>query len=429
MGKKKVMVVGQGGREHSLVWKLAASPEVGQVFAAPGNAGIAGQAECVAISPTDIEGLLQFAREQQIDLTVVGPEAPLMAGLVDVFKANHLRIFGPSGLAARIEGSKVFSKNLMQKYGIPTAAYRVFDRIEEAVSYARACFLGGSQAPVVIKADGLAAGKGVVVAHSEAEAVEVLQDMMVKRVFGEAGDRVVIEECLVGEEVSVFALVDGEHVVPLVAAQDHKRVFDNDQGPNTGGMGAYSPAPVYTPELHQTVLHDILVPTVRAMAAEGCPYQGVLYAGLMVTAEGPRVLEFNARFGDPETQVVIPRLDCDLLPLLEAVVDGALDKVAVSFSAEACVCVVLASGGYPGDYSRGLEISGLDSLSPETLVFHAGTKRIGESLVTDGGRVLGIVSKGPDIRTAIDRVYAEVPKVQFPGVHYRTDIGRKALER
>ncbi len=426
---KKVLVVGSGGREHTLVWKLSLSPEVEKIYAAPGNAGMAELAECVAIGATDIEGLRRFALEKEIDLTVVGPEAPLMAGLADDFRASGLKVFGPSAQAARIEGSKVFAKNLMKKHGIPTAEYRVFDRVEEAIAYTRTRMKEPGQR-IVVKADGLAAGKGVVVAENESEALEALEQTMVHKVFGSAGDRVVVEECLYGEEVSVFALVDGEEVVFLAAAQDHKRVFDNDQGPNTGGMGAYSPAPVYTPELHRVVMRDILVPTARAMAAEGVPYRGVLYAGLMVTKEGPMVLEFNARFGDPETQVVVPLMNTDILPALEAVSVGRLREVDVAFSDEACVCVVLASAGYPGSYVRGYEITGLDALSPGILVFHAGTARTADGrLVTDGGRVLNIVAKGPDIRTAIETVYKEIPKVHFEGVHYRRDIGHRALKR
>ncbi|NSW82917.1 MAG: phosphoribosylamine--glycine ligase [Syntrophothermus sp.] len=426
---KKVLVVGSGGREHTLVWKLALSPDVEKIYAAPGNAGIAEQAECVAINPTDIRGLMQFVLEKGIDLTVVGPEAPLMAGIVDAFQAEGLKVFGPSARAARIEGSKVFSKNLMHKYGVPTAEYRVFERIEEAAAYTR----DRMKEPglrLVVKADGLAAGKGVVVAENQEEALEALEQAMVHKVFGSAGDRVVVEECLYGEEVSVFALVDGEEVVFLAAAQDHKRVLDYDQGPNTGGMGAYSPAPVYTPELHRVVMRDILVPTARAMVAEGIPYRGVLYAGLMVTDRGPMVLEFNARFGDPETQVVIPLMETDIFPALEAVATGNLKQAEVTFSDEACVCVVLASAGYPGSYARGHEITGLQELSPDILVFHAGTAKTADGrLVTDGGRVLGIVARRPDIKSAIDQVYKEIPKVHFEGVHYRRDIGYRALKR
>lgn len=425
---KTVLVVGQGGREHTLAWKLAASPEVERLFAAPGNAGIAEVAECVPLAAHDVEGLRRFARDNAVDLTVVGPEAPLMAGLVDALEADGLLAFGPSARAARLEGSKVFSKQLMRAYGVPTADFAVFDRLEPAAAYVREHMEVQGKA-LVVKADGLAAGKGVVVAHSSAEALDALQEMMVRRVFGDAGVRVVLEECLVGEEVSVFALVDGERVVPLAAAQDHKRVFDMDQGPNTGGMGAYSPAPVYTPELQRKVLEEILQPTAAAMVREGCPYRGVLYAGLMVTAEGPKVLEFNARFGDPETQVVIPLMSSDLFEALHAVASGRLHEVQVSFLDAAAVCVVLASQGYPGEYKRGLPIEGLRDLADDILVFHAGTRWQDSQLVTDGGRVLGVVSRAATIRQAVERVYAEIPKIRFEGMHYRKDIARRALER
>ncbi|MDH7497509.1 MAG: phosphoribosylamine--glycine ligase [Syntrophomonadaceae bacterium] len=425
---KTVLVVGQGGREHTLAWKLASSPEVERLFAAPGNAGIAEVAQCVPIAAHDVEGLRRFARDNAVDLTVVGPEAPLIAGLVDALEADGLLAFGPSARAARLEGSKVFSKQLMRAYGVPTADFAVFDRLEPAAAYVRE-HMEVQGKSLVVKADGLAAGKGVVVAHSSAEALDALQEMMVRRVFGDAGVRVVLEECLVGEEVSVFALVDGERVVPLAAAQDHKRVFDMDQGPNTGGMGAYSPAPVYTPELQQRVLEEILQPTAAAMVREGCPYRGVLYAGLMVTAEGPKVLEFNARFGDPETQVVIPLMSSDLFEALYAVAGGRLHEVQVSFLDAAAVCVVLASQGYPGEYRRGLPIEGLRDLSDDILVFHAGTRWQDSQLVTDGGRVLGVVSRAATIRQAVERVYAEIPKIRFEGMHYRRDIARRALER
>ncbi len=425
---KRVLVVGQGGREHTLVWKLAVSPEVEKIYAAPGNAGIAELAECIDIAASDVERLARFAEENKIDLTVIGPEAPLMAGVVDVFAERGLLVFGPSRLAARLEGSKVFSKNLMRKYGIPTADFQVFEDMQEAVDYVHSCMQKGKKR-LVVKVDGLAAGKGVVVAQNEEEALRAVENMMAARAFGAAGDRVIIEECLVGEEVSVFALADGENVVYLGAAQDHKRVYDNDQGPNTGGMGAYSPAPLYTPELHQTVMRDIIIPTARAMVEENCPYRGVLYAGLMVTEEGPKVLEYNARFGDPETQVVVPLMDFDLFTVLEAAAGGRLDEIDIVPSEDACVCVVLASGGYPGAYTRGYEIQGLNQLSPGTMVFHAGTRQENGRLVTDGGRVLGISCRGKDIRQAMDKVYAEVGKVDFTGVHYRTDIGRRALKR
>lgn len=424
---KKILVVGQGGREHALVWKLAQSPAVEKIYAAPGNPGIAQLAECLDISASDGEGLLRFAQREGIDLTVVGPEEALMKGIVDAFQQNGLKIFGPSARAARLEGSKVFAKDLMQKYGIPTAAYRVFDNPEQAGQFARSFTDQGL--PVVIKADGLAAGKGVVVAQNWEEARQALDDVMKNQVFGEAGQRVVVEECLQGEEVSVFALADGQKAVTLIAAQDHKRVYDQDRGPNTGGMGAYTHPPVYTRELHERVDRTILQPTVQAMAKEGCPYCGVLYAGLMLTAEGPKVLEFNARFGDPETQVIMPSIDGDLLPWLEAVADRDLPDTGVPLKPGHCVCVVLASGGYPGDYEKGLPIDGLADLDEHTLVFHAGTALRDGRLVTQGGRVMAVGMLAGSLPTALERVYREIAKISFAGMHFRTDIGQRALNR
>lgn len=422
---KKILVVGQGGREHALVWKLSQSPLVAKIFAAPGNPGMADQAECLAIAASDIEGLLDFALREAIDLTVVGPEIPLVQGIVDRFQSAGLAIFGPTAAAARLEGSKVFAKNLFSKYGIPTACYQVFKEIDAAKAYART-FTDAGQA-VVIKADGLAAGKGVVVAADQAEAEAALDAIMQDKNFGSSGDQVVVEECLRGEELSFFAISDGRSFVPLLSAQDHKRVFDGDQGPNTGGMGAYTNPPVYTPGLHEQILDQVIRPTIAAMEAEGCPYQGVLYAGLMITADGPKVLEYNARFGDPETQVLMPMLKSDLLPVLEAAAAGDLQGVKVDINDGACVCVVLASGGYPGAYENGQEITGLDSLTPGTIVFHAGTARKDGRLVTNGGRVLAVVCCGADTREAIDKVYREVAKVKFRNMHFRSDIGRRAI--
>ncbi len=422
---KKILVVGQGGREHALVWKLSQSPLVAKIFAAPGNPGMEDQAECLDIAASDIEGLLEFALREAIDLTVVGPEIPLVQGIVDRFKSAGLAIFGPTAAAARLEGSKVFAKNLFSKYGIPTARYQVFTDIDAAKAYALT-FTDAGQA-VVIKADGLAAGKGVVVAADRAEAETALDAIMQDKNFGSSGDQVVVEECLRGEELSFFAISDGSGFVPLLSAQDHKRIFDGDQGPNTGGMGAYTNPPIYTPGLHEQILDQVIRPTIAAMEAEGCPYQGVLYAGLMITAEGPKVLEYNARFGDPETQVLMPMLKSDLLPILEAAAAGDLQGVKVEINDGACVCVVLASGGYPGAYENGQEITGLDSLAPGTIVFHAGTARKDGQLVTNGGRVLAVVSCGADTREAIDKVYQEVAKVNFRNMHFRSDIGRRAI--
>ena len=424
---KKVLVVGQGGREHALVWKLSQSPQVEKIYAAPGNPGIAQSAQCVNISASDAEGLLAFALQEKIDLTIVGPEEPLMRGIVDRFQDHGLKIFVPSAQAARLEGSKVFSKNLMYKYNIPTAAYKVFNEPKAAAQFA--CSFTDRGQPVVIKADGLAAGKGVIIATTSQEARQAVDEIMREKVFGEAGKSIVIEEFLQGEEVSVFALADGHKAVTLVAAQDHKRVFDNDQGPNTGGMGAYTHPPVFTSELREIVDRTILQPTVQAMAQEGCPYRGVLYAGLMITPNGPKVLEFNARFGDPETQVIMPILEGDVLPLFEAVADGDLSSVKLTVRPDYCVCVILASGGYPGKYDQGYPIKGLESLSETTLVFHAGTAIKDGQLVTNGGRVMAITSRAKSMEDALNDVYNQVEKISFTDMHYRTDIGKRALNR
>lgn len=423
---KKVLVVGQGGREHALVWKLAQSPEVEKIFAAPGNPGIAQLAECIDISVDDTARLLEFAQQQAIDITVVGPEAPLMDGIVDQFTAAGLKIFGPSAAAARLEGSKVFTKRLLHKYGIPTARFDICENSEAAHQAARAYIK--QDKPVVLKADGLAAGKGVVVTADGHEAADAIEAMMNQHAFGQAGDRMVVEECLAGEELSVFTLCDGKNYLTLMTAQDHKRVFDNDEGPNTGGMGAYVNPPVYTPELKAVIESRIVAPVIAAMEKEGHPYKGVLYTGLMLTAEGPQVLEFNARFGDPETQVLMPAIKGDLLPLLEACADGTLGESQIELEAKACVGVVLASGGYPGDYPKGKPIRGLDQVAADTMVFHAGTAVKEGQLVTNGGRVLAVVCRGRDNAEAIGKVYKEVEKISFEGMHYRRDIGRRALQ-
>lgn len=418
----KVLVIGGGGREHALVWKLAQSPRVTKIFCAPGNAGIARLAECVQIAAEDVDGLLEFARRAEIDLTVVGPEAPLTMGAVDAFEEAGLKVFGPSARAAAIEGSKVLSKDIMAKYNIPTARYASFDNAPQAEDYIRE--LG---APCVVKADGLAAGKGVIVAVTVEEALEAVRLIMAHRAFGAAGDRVVIEEFLTGEEVSVLAFTDGETVIPMLPAQDHKQVYDGDRGPNTGGMGAYAPAPVCTPEIYRYTLENILVPTVKAMAAEGRPYRGVLYAGLMVTADGPKVLEFNARFGDPEAQPVLMMLETDLVDIMEAVIENRLNQIQIKWKNAAAVCVVLASGGYPGSYAKGDVIHGLDNVPQEVQVFHAGTALKDGQVVTSGGRVLGVTAFGTDIPAAIERAYQGVSAINFRGMHYRRDIGQKAL--
>jgi phosphoribosylamine--glycine ligase len=422
----KVLVVGGGGREHALAWKLRQSPRVPELYCAPGNGGIAQVATCVPIEATDVRALLAFAREKQIDFTVVGPEAPLSAGLVDLFAEHGLRAFGASRAAAELEGSKAFAKELMRRHGIPTAEARSFTDLDAARAHVRA--LG---APLVVKADGLAAGKGVIICRTLPEAEEALAEIMERRAFGAAGDRVLVEEFLVGEEASFLAFTDGDAVVAMPASQDHKAVFDGDQGPNTGGMGAYSPAPVVTQALADEVMRTVMIPTVRAMAAEGRPYRGVLYAGLMITKNGIRVLEYNARFGDPEAQPVLMRMQGDLLPVLEACVDGRLAQTPVAWLDDAAVCVVLASGGYPGNYPKGLPIVGLDEAAREegVVVFHAGTARRDGQVVTAGGRVLGVTARGATVREAVDRAYRAAGKISFEGMHYRKDIAYRALER
>jgi len=422
----RVLVVGGGGREHALAWKLRQSPRVRQVLCAPGNGGIREVATCVPIDAADVHALLAFAQKERVDLTVVGPEAPLAAGIVDLFEMHGLRIFGADRAAAGLEGSKAFAKELMRRHGIPTAAARVFTDPAEARGYLREV-----GAPVVVKADGLAAGKGVVICRTLGEAEEALRAIMEERIFGSAGERCIVEEFLEGEEASFLAFTDGTTVVPMPASQDHKAVFDGDQGPNTGGMGAYSPAPVVTPALQEQVMAEVMVPTVRAMAAEGRPYRGVLYAGLMITAAGPKVLEYNARFGDPEAQPILARLESDLLPLLEACIDGTLADARPIWRPDAAVCVVLASGGYPGRYPTGLPIAGLEEAGREegVVVFHAGTALRDGRVVTAGGRVLGVTARGATIREAVDRGYRAAAKIGFEGLHYRRDIAHRALAK
>lgn len=420
----KVLVVGGGGREHALCWKISQSPRVKEVYCAPGNAGISGIARCVNIRASDIEGLVDFALGEKIDLTVVGPEDPLTRGLVDAMEARGLRVFGPSARAAAIEGSKALAKDIMARYGIPTAGYTAFTNPREAEEYIK-----DLNAPCVVKADGLAAGKGVIVAGTRDEALEAVRLIMSDRAFGSAGDTVVVEELLNGEEVSILAFTDGETVVPMLPAQDHKQVYDGDQGPNTGGMGAYAPAPVCTDEIYRYALEKILYPMVRAMAAEGRPYRGVLYAGLMVTGRGPMVLEFNARFGDPEAQPVLMMLKSDLVDIMEAVIERRLSQIKVEWNRGASVCVVMASGGYPGDYEKGYEIKGLDRVTGGVTVFHAGTMLKDGRTVTAGGRVLGVAAAAEDIPSAIRLAYKGVEAVEFEGMHYRRDIGMKAVRR
>lgn len=413
------MVIGGGAREHSLVWKLAQSPKVEEIYVAPGNAGTEAIAHNLNISPTNIEALAEAAQEHHIDLTVVGPEAPLALGIVDFFQARHFPIFGPSQSATRLESSKVFAKQLMQKYGIPGAQGAIFSSFSQARDY-----IESQPAPLVIKADGLAAGKGAIVATSQEQALAALSDIMESRVFGAAGDRVIVDECLSGKEVSLLAFTDGNHVSPMVPACDYKRVFDGDRGLNTGGMGSYSPPSFFDQQQVKQTQHTILEPVVDAMAQEGMSYKGVLYAGLMVTFEGVKVLEFNARFGDPESQVMIPRLKTDLVDIILAVINGSLDRVKIEWSEDACVGVVMTSQGYPGNYKTGFPITGLDRLDEDILVFHAGTTKK-EAILTDGGRVLTVVAMGKTLAEARAKVYANLPLIHFEGCHYRKDIAAK----
>ena len=424
----KILLIGGGGREHALAWKLAQSPKVENILAAPGNPGIAElpKCECVALNLDDLEKVADFAEDNGIDLTVVGPEATLVAGIADVFKRRGLPVFGPSKAAAQLEGSKAFSKELMAKYDIPTAFFKVCEDIETAKAYVEE-----KGAPIVVKADGLAAGKGVVVAMTKEEALTAIDDMMGDQIFGNAGARVVLEEFMEGEEASLLAFTDGKTVVPMIAAQDHKRIFDNDEGPNTGGMGTYAPAPVMTDVLRLKATERVLKPVVAAMAEEGTPYQGCLYAGLMINGDSVKVVEFNCRFGDPETQVILPLLDGDLADIMLACATGTLDEVEVAWHDKAAVCVVMASGGYPGKYENGKEITGLAEANADeaTVVFHAGTKAVDGKIVTAGGRVLGVTSVDKNIRDARDRAYAAVEKVKFDQVFYRKDIAWRALKR
>jgi phosphoribosylamine--glycine ligase len=422
----KILVVGGGGREHALVWKISQSPKVTRIYAAPGNAGIAGLAECASIKADDIPGLLAFAKTKAIDLTIVGPEGPLSMGIVDEFTSAGLRVFGPSRKAAELEASKRFSKDLMKEYCIPTAEYEVFTDKSAAAAYVHK-----KGAPIVVKADGLAAGKGVVVAETVEEALKALDLIMTEKAYGTAGDRVVIEECLRGEEASFMAFSDGRTVVPMASSQDHKRVFDADKGPNTGGMGAYSPAPIVTAQLERKVMDTIMIPTVRAMEREGRFFKGVLYAGLMIQNGEAKVLEFNARFGDPETQPVMARLDTDLVEIIEAILDERLSSLTIRWKPESAVCIVMASGGYPGNYEKGREISGLDKAAAikDVMVFHSGTAMKNGAFVTDGGRVLGVTGLGSTVAAAIKKAYQGAREIRFDGAHYRSDIGARALEK
>ena len=421
----RVLLIGSGGREDALAWALSASPVLTALYAAPGNGGICDRATCVDLNIDDHADVIAFCRREKIDLVVIGPEAPLVAGLADDLASAGIKAFGPSAAAAQLEGSKGFTKEVCRDAGIPTAAYGWFDTRQAALAYVAA-----GPVPVVIKADGLAAGKGVTIAEDRETARQAV-DAIFDGAFGAAGSSVVIEECLVGEEASFFALSDGRTVLPLASAQDHKRAFDGDEGPNTGGMGAYSPAPVLTDALVAQTMREIVEPTIATLAARGTPYKGVLYAGLMVTADGPKLIEYNVRFGDPECQVLVMRLKDDLLTLLKATVDGVLDKISVRWRDETALCVVMAARGYPGDYGKGSEIGGLElaEVDDDVEVFHAGTRRDGEKLLAAGGRVLNVTALGSSVSEARDRAYAAIDTIDWPDGFYRRDIGWRAIER
>lgn len=422
----RILVIGSGGREHAMVWKLAQSPRTKGIFCAPGNAGIGQIAECVPIAVDDLAGLVAFVKRQKIDLTMVGPELPLSRGLVDSFQRNNLRIVGPTQAAAQMEASKVFAKEFMLRHRIPTASAKAFLQPEAAKEYLRT-----RGVPIVVKADGLASGKGVVVARTEAEAISAIDDIMGRKLYGDAGRRILLEDCLTGAEVSLLVCSDGMTTIPMPAAQDHKRIFDGDRGPNTGGMGAYSPAPVMDAGLQDRVMNEIVFPTLSALKREARPYSGILYVGLMLTDQGPQVLEFNCRFGDPETQAILPLLATDLVDLLEAIADGTLAGAKVEWDPRSACCVVLAAPGYPEHPETGGVIEGLKAASEETgvVVFHAGTATNDDGVVTSGGRVLGVTGVGNDLAEARRRAYSAVNAIRFPGMQYRKDIALAALSK
>jgi phosphoribosylamine--glycine ligase len=422
----KVLVIGGGGREHALVWKIAQSPKVKNIYCAPGNAGIGELATCLPINSGDINKLVEFAKKEKIDLTIVGPEDPLCKGIVDIFEKEGLKVFGANQKAVEIESSKSFAKDLMNKYGINTAAGKTFTSYKKAEDYIRK-----TGAPVVVKADGLAAGKGVIVCETVSKAIDALKLIIKKRAFGDAGNKVVVEECLTGEETSFLAFTDGKNLLPLPSSQDHKAIYDNDQGPNTGGMGAYSSAPIIDRYMHKKIMEEIMMPTIQAMASEGRPYKGVLYAGLMIDKDRIKVLEFNARFGDPEAQPLLMRIKNDIVPIMEATIEGTLDKCKLEIDDRAAVCVVMASKGYPGSYKKGIPISGFKDVKrmKDVVVFHAGTDKKEKTIVTNGGRVLGVTALGNSVKKAISRAYMAASRITWDGVYYRKDIGQKALKR
>ena len=422
----KILIVGQGGREHALAWKIKQSKKVKELYCAPGNGGTTQVATNVPIKADDLEGLSKFCKEKKIDLTIVGPEAPLARGIIDLFERESLKVFGPTKKAAELEASKVFTKKLSRQENIPTAWFEIFDDAKKAKD-----FVKSKGTPIVVKADGLAAGKGVIIANREKEAFDAIENMLVRKTFGASGNKIVVEECLEGEEASIIVLSDGENIIPLASSQDHKRILNDDKGPNTGGMGAYSPAPVVTDRIFNDTISKIIKPAISGMKKRGTPYRGVLYAGIMVTGEGPKLLEFNVRFGDPETQAILPRLNSDLLDVIEASMHGALKDYTLKWDKRNCVCVVVASGGYPGKYEKGKEIFGIKEAGKleDTLVFHAGTETEAGKVLTNGGRVLNVTSLGDGIKQAIDKTYKACRVIKFENMHYRDDIGYRALER
>lgn len=429
----RILVVGSGGREHAIVWKLKQSRHNARIYCAPGNAGIAEAARLVKIKADDVTGLLKFALEEKIDLTIVGPELPLANGIVDKFMRKGLNIFGPVKELSKLESSKAYAKEVMRRFNIPTADFQVFDNGLKARDFISGKKIFGGGFPIVIKADGLAAGKGVYICGNKKEAESAIEDIMIRKVFGSAGDKVVIEECLNGQEASILAVSDGINVVPLASSQDHKRAFDHDKGPNTGGMGAYSPAAIVHPQLHKRVMDEVIYPLINGLAKDSKFYKGVLYAGIMITKDGPKVLEFNARFGDPEAQAILPRMKTDLVDLCFSSIEDNIAEMELEWEDKAAVCVVLASGGYPGEYKKGFKISGLEAAAREAYIFHAGTRmrkegENGPGYITDAGRVLNVVALGEDILQAVKKAYQAVGRIEFDGMHYRKDIAALALE-
>ncbi|MGL5695098.1 MAG: phosphoribosylamine--glycine ligase [Peptostreptococcaceae bacterium] len=414
----KILVVGSGGREHAICWKLSQEQNVDAIFCAPGNAGIEDVAKCISIGDSNIDELVSFAKENEIDLTIVGPEVPLVKGIVDEFEKENLRIFGPNKECAQLEGSKAFSKEFMVRHDIPTAKYKEYTDLDEAISE-----IDSFGYPVVIKADGLAAGKGVIIPTNREEAVATLKEMMEDKKFGEAGDKIVVEEFLKGIETSILAFVDNETIIPMVSAKDHKKIYNNEEGPNTGGMGTFSPSEIYTDELSEEIKVNVLQKTLEGFKKDNLDYKGILFVGLMITEDGPKVLEYNVRFGDPETQSVLFRLETNLNEIMNAIIDNRLNTVTINYKEEQAVCVMLTSGGYPEDYEKGKVITGLKNLDEDIVVFHSGTKMVDNDLVTNGGRVIGITAKGKTVKDAAEKVYENINKISFEGMHYRTDIG------